>query len=421
VETRQQALTKIRRSRGRQAAVALALLMQLALPAGPACALNFEEWVPELTVTPFVSERMEYETNVFQTATGAKGSMISRTTPGLLVEYGRGTLQLGAGYKAEFVEYFNLPGQDTVNLTGVVQAKLALAKLQLLFRDDYVQTTVPPGTELTGPIQSTTNTLAPTAEYRLTERFSAGANYTWTHIHFPASSGSSTDETLQTQQNQNVQQLDRDEQLGGVTLFWKALPKADFGLGYQYGTKNFSSASSNRDATIQILSGQLRGDVTSKLSSTFRIGILHRNEVQGVAPDFTGVTMGGGWVYRLSDRTSFTLDTDRGVQESAFETAQYSVTSSATLGVRQEFTPKISASAKVAVGTNAYNTKQPVQNGPQTKWRNDGLFGGTLGLDYAIQPWLRAGLEYSYQQRTSNFSQLNYDDSKISGRITVQF
>ena len=421
METGEQTLTRTRRSRGRQAAVALALLILLALPAEPAWALNFEEWVPGLTVTPFVSERMEYETNVFQTATGAKSSMISRTTPGLLVEYGRGTLQLGAGYKAEFVEYFNISGQDTVNLTGVVQAKLALAKLHLLFRDDYVQTSVPPGTELTGPVQSTTNTLAPTAEYNLTERFSLGANYMWTHIHFPASSGSSTDETLQTQQDQNVQQLDRDEQIGGVTLFWKALPKADIGLGYQYGTKNFSSASSNRNATIQILSGQLRGDVTSRLSSNFRIGILHRSEVQGAAPNFTGLTMGGGWVFRLSDRTSFTLDTDRGVQESVFESAQYYIASSATLGVTQEFTPKVSASAKVAMGTNAYNTKQQVPNGPQMKWRNDDLFGGSLGLDYAIQPWLRAGLEYAYQQRTSNFSQLNYDDSKFSGRITVQF
>jgi hypothetical protein len=398
--------------------------MLLALPAGPAPALNFEEWVPGLTVTPFVSERMEYETNVFQTATGAKSSMISRTTPGLLVEYGRGSLQLGAGYKAEFVEYFNIRGQDTVNLTGLAQAKLALAKLQVLFRDDYVQTTVPPGTELTGPIQSTTNTLAPTAEYHLTERFSVGANYTWTHIAFPVSSnssGSSADETLQAQQDQNVQQLDRDEQIGGVTLFWKALPKADIGLGYQYGTKTFSSASSSRNATIQILSGQLRGDITPRLSSNFRIGILHRSEVQGVAPNFTGLTTGGGWVFRLSDRTSFTLDTDRGVQESVFANAQYLIASSATLGVRQEFTPKISASAKVAVGTNAYNTKQQVPNGPQMKWRNDSLFGGTLGLDYAIQPWLRAGLEYTYQQRTSNFSEFNYDDSKFSGRITVQF
>jgi len=424
VEARQQALRRTRRSRGRQAAVALALLILLALLPAPAPALNFEEWVPGLTVTPFLSERMEYETNVFQTATGAKSSVISRTTPGLLVEYGRGTLQLGAGYKAEFVEYFNISGQDTVNLTGVVQAKLALAKLQILFRDDYVQTTVPPGTELTGPIESTTNTLAPTAEYRLTERFSVGANYTWTHIQFPASSsssGSGTGGTLQTQQDQNVRKLDRDEQIGGVTLFWKALPRADIGLGYQYGTKNFSSASSNRSATIQILSGQLRGDVTSKLSSTFRIGILHRSESQGAAPDITGLTMGGGWVYRLSDRTSFTLDTDRSVQESAFEGAQFYIASSATLGVTQEFTHKINASAKVAVGTNAYNTKQPVPNGPQTKWRDDSLFGGTLGLDYVIQPWLRAGLEYTYQRRTSNISEFNYDDSTFSGRMTVQF
>lgn len=402
--------------------MALALLMMLTVPAMPARGLNFEEWVPGLTATPFLSERLEYESNVFQTPTGAKGSMISRTTPGLLVEYGRGALQVGAGVRAEFVEYFNVSGQDTVNYAGVAQARLGLGKLQLLFRDDYIQTTSPPGTELTGPVQSSTNTFAPTAEYRLTDRVSLGANYTWTHVHFPSSSSSDsgTAASVQTQQNQAVQQLDRNDQLGGVTVFWKALPKADIGLGYQYGSKSFDNAS-NRNATIQIVSAQLRGDLTSKLSSTTRIGILHRNEVHGVAPNFTGLIMGGGWVFHLSERTTFTLDGDRGVQESIFENAEYYVATSATLGARQELSPKLAATLKLAVGDSAYNTKQPVSTGPQTKWRTDELLGATCGFDYAIQPWLRVGIDYTYQKRSSNFSEFNYDDNKISGRITVQF
>jgi hypothetical protein len=408
---------------GRQAAVALVLLVLLALPAAPARGLNFEEWMPGLTVSPFLSERVEYETNVFQTSTGTKGSMISRTTPGILVEYGRGTLQLGAGFRAEFAEYFNVSGQNAVNYSGVLQGKYATGKLQFVFRDDYLQSTMPPGTELTGPIKNTTNTLAPTAEYQVAERFSVGANYTWTHTEFPASSsssGSSSDSSTQTQQNQAVQQLNSDNQQGGLTLFWKALPKADIGLGYQYGSIAFDSAS-GRNATIQTLSLQIRGDVTPRLSSTFRIGILHRNEVSGVAPNFTGLVSGGGWVFRMTERTSFTLDTDRSVQESIFQDAQYYVTTSATLGVRQEFSPKVSASAKLGVGDSAYNTKQQVSSDTRTKWRYDTLLGGTLGLDYAIQPWLRTGIEYSYQKRSSNFSDFSYDDSKISGRMTVQF
>lgn len=399
---------------------ALAAVTLLVAAPSPAGALNLEEWLPGLTLTPFLSERIEYETNVFQTSSHAKSSMISRTTPGFLVEYGRGTLQLAAGYRAEILEYFDLQGLNTVNQSAVGQGKLTLAKLQLMFRDDYVQTTIPPGTELTGPIKSSTNTFAPTAEYKLTDRFSLGANYTWTHISFPGSdSSSAANAGAQAQQDQTVKQLDRDEQLGGLTVFWKFRPTADLGLGYQYGTESFASAT-DRNVRTHIVSFQVRGEVTSKLTSTFRIGILHREEIAGVAPNFTGLTMGGGWIFRMSDRTTFTLDTDRSVQESVFENAQYYVGSSATFGVRQEFSRKLSASLRAAVGTNDYNTRQPL-DAVRTKWRHDTLAGGTLGLEYAIQPWLRTGLDYTFQSRGSNFRPFNYEDSKLSGRITLQF
>ena len=75
---------------------------------------------------------------------------------------------------------------------------------------------------------------------------------------------------------------------------------------------------------------------------------------------------------------------------------------------------------RAAVGTNDYNTRQPL-DAMRTKWRHDSLAGGTLGLEYAIQPWLRTGLDYAFQSRASNFRPFNYEDSKISGRITLQF
>ena len=413
------AFSEVRGRRGRWAA-ALTVLTVLGAAPPRAGALNLEEWLPGLTLTPFLSERMEYETNVFQTSSNEKSSMISRTTPGFLVEYGRGTLQLAAGYRAEILHYFDLEGLDTVNHNFVGQGKLTLAKLQLMFRDDYVQTSIPPGTELTGPIKSSTNTLAPTAEYKLTDRFSLGANYTWTHIQFPGrDSSSASNDAAQVQQDQTVKQLDRSEQLGGLTVFWKFRPTADLGLGYQYGTKSFDSAT-QRDARIHIVYFQVRGEVTSRLTSTFRAGITHREEIAGSAPNFTGLTMGGGWIFRMTDRTTFTLDTDRSVQESVFENAQYYVSNSATFGVRQEFSRKLAASLRAAVGTNDYNTRQPL-DAVRTKWRHDTLAGLTLGLDYAIQPWLRTGLEYTFQNRGSNFRPFNYDDSKISGRITLQF
>jgi len=381
-------------------------------------ALTFEEQIQGLTVTPFLSGRFEYESNIFQTPNQTRGDMIFKTIPGFLADLTRGPFSVSAGYRAEIINYLTLSDQNTVNQSGVVQLKVDMPRLKLQLRNDFTETTDPPGSELTGPIKSQTNVLSPAAEYRLTERFSVGVSYAWTHIHFPetsASAGSPND-----QQNQAVQQLDEDDQLAGATVWWKWLPKSDIGLSFQYGTQRFSNDSS-RNTQREIVGLVLRGDLTAKLSSTFKFGIEHQEASSG-GPAFTGVVMGGGWVFQATERTQFTLNTDRSPQVSVFESAQYYISTSAWLGARHEFpSRKLAVWLRVGVGEDSYNTKQPTENGVTTKYRLDTVLGTAVGVDYAIQPWLRTGIDYTFKQRTSNFSQFNYDDNKISGRITVQF
>jgi len=132
--------------------------------------------------------------------------------------------------------------------------------------------------------------------------------------------------------------------------------------------------------------------------------------------------MGGGWTYQATERTQFTLNTDRSPQVSVFESAQYYISTTAWLGARHEFpSRKLAVWLRVGVGEDDYNTKQLTANGVTSKYRVDTLVGTAVGVDYAIQPWLRTGIDYTFKQRTSNFPQFNYDDNKISGRITVQF
>lgn len=398
-------------------AAAVILCLGAILPS-PALALSFEEQFQGLTMTPFLSERVEYESNVFQTPNNTRGDMIFRTIPGFLADMSRGPLAASVGYRAEIVNYLTLTGQNTTNQVGVAQLKLDMTRLKLQLRDDFIESTDPPGSELTGPIKSQTNLLAPTSEYRVTERFSLAATYAWTHIHFPA--GSAAAGSPNARQNQAVQQLDENDQTGGATVWWKFSPKADVGLSFRYGAQTFEN-DSGRDTQRETVGLGLRGDLTAKLSSTFKIGILHQ-QATGTAPSFTGLVMGGGWVYQPTERTQVTLDTDRGVQPSVFESAQYFVSTSAWLGVRHEFPArKLTAWLRTGAGQDAYNTKQPTANGVTTKFRLDTLVGASTGLDYVIQPWLRTGIEYSFKQRTSNFREFNYDDSRISGRITLQF
>jgi hypothetical protein len=397
---------------------AAAALCLVAVAPSRARALSFDEQIQGLTVTPFLSERVEYDSNVFQAPSKTQGDLIFRTIPGFIADLSRGPLAISAGYRAEFVTYLTLVDQNATNQVAVVQLKLDMARLKLQVRGDFIESTDPPGTELTGPIKSQTNLLAPTAEYRLTERFSVSAFYAWTHIHYPATSAGAS--SANTQQNQAVQQLDENDQTGGVTVWWKALPKSDLGLSLQYGSQTFENDSS-RNTTREIVSVSIRGEVTSKLSSTLKMGIQHR-EATSTAPAFTGIVSSGGWTFQATDRTQFTLTSERSPQESIFGNAQYYISTAMTVGVRHDFPArKLSAWFRTGAGQDTYNTKQPTANGVTTKYRLDTFVGAAGGLDYVIQPWLRTGFEYTFKQRTSNFSEFNYDQSRISGRITLQF
>ena len=396
---------------------AVAVLSALAFLPAPVAALNLEEWVQGLTVTPFLSQKVEYQSNVFQTPNHAQGDTIFKTIPGFLAELSRGPFAASVGYRAEILNYVTLTNQNTTNQFGVAQFRLDYSRLKLQLKNDFAETTDPPNSELTGPIKSQTNLLAPTAEYALTERFSLGLNFGWTHINYP---GNAPAGTPNEQQNQAVQELNEDQLLGGATLWWKFVPKADVGLTVQYGSQTFPNDPS-RNTQVTIGAVALRGDITSKLSSTFRIGVEHQ-EATNAAPSFTGLTMGGGWLYQITERTQLTATIDRAPQASIFENAQYYISTTGWLGLRHDFPGrKLSFWLRAGAGEDDYNTKQPTGNGTNTKYRVDTLVGASTGLDYAIRPWLRTGIEYSFRQRTSNFSQYNYDDNKVSGRMTVQF
>jgi hypothetical protein len=372
--------------------------------AAPASALDLGQWIPGLKLSPFFSERVEYESNVFQAPDHEQSDVVFKTIPGFLADYTFGPHSLSAGYRAEILNWVNFPSQDTVHHIGVTQLRLDFPRLLVNLRDDFVRTSDPPGTELTGRIKSTTNVLQPETEYRLTDRFAVGANYAWTRVRFD-------DDVF-------AALLDRDEHLIGASVFWKFLPKTDLRLSYNYVRKAFT-VTSDRDVDLHTLLLGVRGDLTAKLSSTFRIGIQHREPRASFQPGYTGVVMGGDWIYRLSDRTTITLVTDRSLQESTFGTVPYYVTTNATLGVQHQFFRKLTASLRVAGGMNDYPSKQTLDS--QTDWRSDGFFIGAIGFEYQIQPWLSVGGEYMHSFRQSNFDAFDYRDNKVVGKVTLQF
>jgi Putative beta-barrel porin 2 len=382
----------------------LLCLLTLPLAGTPAMAFDLGQWVPGLKVSPFLSEKVEYESNVFQVPSHSKDDIIFKTIPGILADYTFGTHSLTAGYRAEILRYLDLTNQDTVHHIAVGQLRLDFPRTLLNLRDDFTRTSDPPGTELTGRILSTTNVLKPEGEYRITPSFSTGLNYSWTRTRFD-------DRAIGTL-------IDRDEHLIGASVFWKFVPKGDLFLNYSYGLSNFTE-SSDRDFTSHNITVGLRGDITSKLSSTFRIGYTREEPVHGNQTTFNGLILGGDYVYKPLERLTFTLSTQRARQESTFGTVVFYVTNNGTLSAVYQILPKVTLSGRVGGGTNEYSTKQTADG--KTDFRHDSFILGGAQAEYEIQPWLRVGLEYLRISRDSNFPSFRFVDDRVTGRATVQF
>lgn len=393
-----------RRTTGRIVSGLPVCLLTLAVSCTPAMAFDLGEWVPGLKVSPFLSEKVEYESNVFQVPSHSQDDLIFKSIPGFLADYTFGAHSLSAGYRAEILRYLDLTNQDTVHHIAVGQLILDFPRTKLTLRDDFTRTSDPPGTELTGRILSNTNVLKPEGEYRFTPTFSTGLNYSWTRTRFD-------DRAI-------GDLIDRDEHLIGASVFWKFVPKGDLFFNYSYGISTFTE-SSDRDFTSHNITVGLRGDITSKLSSSFRVGYTREDPVHGNQTSFNGLILGGDYVYKPLERLTFTLSTQRARQESTFGTVVFYVTNNATLSAVYQILPKVSLSARVGGGTNEYSTKQTADG--KSDFRHDSFILAGAQADYDIQPWLRVGLEYLRTSRDSNFPSFRFVDDRITGRATVQF
>jgi hypothetical protein len=382
----------------------LLCLLMLVLTNSPAMALDLGEWVPGLKLSPFFSERVEYNSNVFQTPNNAQDDVIFKTIPGFVIDYTYGPHSLSAGYRAEILNYVTLTNQNTVNNIMAFQLRLDFPRWLLTLNDDFVQTNDPPNSELTGPIKSTTNVLTPAAEFRVTSRFSTGLSYSWTRVRYEDPSVGDL--------------IDRDEHVIAPSVYWKFVPKADIGLSFRYDRTDFTE-SGDRDYDSYGVRVGLRGDLTAKLSSTFHVGYLWRVGTVSDQASWDGFTFGGDITYRPTERTTITLATDRSPQESTFLTTDFYITTNATLLAQHQLLPKLSIGGRIGGGTNDYPTKQTV--GGVTDWRRDWFLSAGAQAEYTIQPWLRVGLEYLFTRRDSNFNAFDFNEHQVTGRVTLQF
>jgi hypothetical protein len=389
--------------------VAAALLAATSLGPSPAGAVDLNAVWPDLglpgfKISPFISERVEYESNIFQVPSHSQDDVIFKTIPGFVLELPLGRHKIDLGFRAEILRYVDLTNQDTEHYFVLGNLLLDFpGGLKLKLKEDFARTSDPPGTELTGRIKSNTNVLSPSAEYGFAQRYAIGLDYVWANVRF--------DDT--------VQQLDRDEHTVGVTGFYRIQPKTDLLANFSYGIKDFDRAN-NRDVTRYIGAIGVRGEITSRLTSTLRLGYEVRDPDHGRVGSYSGPVVGGDLVWAPTERTRITLVADRSVQESVFATNLAYLSNLLTLSAEHFLTPKLLLTGRVFGGNGSYFEKAAKVNG-SFDWRSDWVYAFSVGVEYQIQKWLGVSADYTHSRRDSNFDNFDFKDDIVGAKVTLSF
>ncbi|MFQ5872377.1 MAG: outer membrane beta-barrel protein [Dehalococcoidia bacterium] len=353
--------------------------------------------VGQLRIHPALSLKEEYESNVFQSATDEQDDFLTTIVPGLALAIPIGRHHFIGGYRAEFLKFADHSNQDTTHHIATLGMSLDFPGGLLVKLDNqFKRTSEPPASDLTGRVESFQNSLVSGVEYGLADRYSVGLNYSLGFIDFEA---------------RDFEFLDRLENRIGLTGFYRVFPKTSLLLDYAYGRIDHIS-DTERDSTSHFIQAGVRGDLTAKLTTLFKIGWQIRESDEPGRRGFSGLVTSGTWIFEMTPRTTWTLLTERRLVESSFANNDFFESLIGTIGLDHAFGPKLSLKANVTVGLNNYPRKATV--GTKTDDRNDLLLGVVGGLRYDFRRWLWVSIDYSFNRRDSNFGVFDYDDHRSS-------
>ncbi|MGH6969307.1 MAG: outer membrane beta-barrel protein, partial [Stellaceae bacterium] len=157
--------------------------------------------------------------------------------------------------------------------------------------------------------------------------------------------------------------------------------------------------------------------ITPLITGEAFVGYLQQNYDDSQLSTIHSPGFGGNLLWNVTQATSIRAKVSRTVQEVDFfgNTAPVTVTSfletQAGISVEQEVLRNVLLSGGASLTSDDFRGTS----------RTDNIAEGDLGLTYLLNRMWRAGLDVSYQSRTSNVSGVSYNRALIGAKLRLQY
>jgi len=345
-----------------------------------------------LLLTPQLWLNGGYESNIYWSSTDEESDYLATLSPGisLRLPWQRNRNLLELSYRADLAYYRDHPQENHQDHTVDGYFRYRLSDYAFEAGDTYRKTSSRFDTEFRERIPRTDNTgwARISADHN---SFSFEAGYRNFYRRFDSSL---------------YDRYGRDENAGIFSVLYRVAPKTQALVEYVYNDINYLSAD-ERDGHYQEILGGFRGDLTSRLTGTAKIGYQNRRYDEPYWNDFDGLVGYVSLEQYFSRNTDLKLGWERSLQESTYASNSYYQINRVWARFSQQLAAKTRGFLEAGYGNYRYPNPDGVPGGRR---RTDDAYTAVLGVTYSLQEWLEFTLRYSWRRRESNVPDLDYTD-----------
>jgi len=372
--------------------------------------------VGSFLVIPKADVSVAYNDNIYATTNNAKSDIITTVTPEISARSNWNRHALNAIVRGEIQRYADKDQEDQENFLVATDGRLDVLRKTSLGGGVAFERSH----EERGNPNTTASAKEPTQVNTLTARAGVQRELGKVVARFDTEAKQIAYEDNRTTGGTliNGGLRDRNEYTQALRVGYRLTDQFE---GFVRGTVDTraydhkgSTANRNRSSHGNLVVAGTSFDVSGKTNGEVYAGVMARNYVDAGFEDVSEPTFGGKVTWNATQLTSLIGKIDRTVEETTIGGSSAYVSTAYKADVEHALTRSIVLKGGVGFANNDYHGRTGNQ-------RSDDIVSANVGADYALNRGLKAGVGYTYRDRSSNVSGGDYSRDTVLVKLTGSF